>query len=222
MIAGKAALMTGSLRNSPKTMSRFALTKLLVSQLQNKEAVIGGIGFTNFDLYHAGHRAENFYMLGSMGHAFPIALGFALAQPSRLVVGLEGDGSILMQLGSLATIAAKRPRNLLLIVWDNGSYQITGGQVTTTATVADVVEIARACGIAKSDWAKDEAHFETLVKAGIHDGGPTLIGVKVDNAAAEKHTPRDPILIREAFMRGVNVREDLFAPVTSTENIKGV
>ena len=69
-------------------------------------------------------------MLGSMGLAFPIALGVALAQPQRKVIALEGDGSLLMQLGCLTTIAMLSPKNLTLIAFDNGIYQITGGQKT--------------------------------------------------------------------------------------------
>src|SRR5713101_3520650 len=130
-----------------KVMNRFDLTSRLVAKLKNEEAVIGGIGNTNFDLWAAGHRPQNFYMLGSMGLAFPIALGVALAQPERRVFALEGDGSLLMQMGCLSTIAALKPRNLTIIVWDNGLYQITGSQPTATAAAADVVEIARGAGI---------------------------------------------------------------------------
>src|SRR5256885_1636393 len=85
--------------------SRLALTRRLVSLLTNGEAVIGGIGNTKFDLVAAGHRPENFYMLGSMGLSVPIALGVALAQPERRVIALEGDGSLLMNLGCLSTVA---------------------------------------------------------------------------------------------------------------------
>src|SRR5215510_15053454 len=85
------------------------------------------------DLYAAGHRPQNSYMLGSMGLACPIALGVALAPPKRKVIALEGDGSLLMQLGALTTIAMLRPKNLSIVVWDNQSYQITGGQMTATA-----------------------------------------------------------------------------------------
>ena len=92
-------------REQAKVMHRFDITKRLVARLQHDEAVIGGIGYTNFDLWAAGRRPQNFYMLGSMGLAVPIAFGVALAQPKRKVIALEGDGSILMQLGSLATIA---------------------------------------------------------------------------------------------------------------------
>ena len=125
-----------------KVMNRFDVTSRLVKKLTNEEAVIGGIGNTNFDLWSAGHRPQNFYMLGSMGLAFPIALGVALAQPDRRVFALEGDGSLLMQLGCLTTIAALAPRNLTMIVMDNGSYQITGGQPTPSAAVADLIAIA--------------------------------------------------------------------------------
>ncbi len=75
-----------------KVMNRFDLTSRLVAKLQREEAIVGGIGNTNFDLWAAGHRPQNFYMLGSMGLALPIALGVALAQPDRRVFALEGDG----------------------------------------------------------------------------------------------------------------------------------
>ena len=93
-----------------KVMNRFDLTSRLVAKLKKEEAVVGGIGNTNFDLWAAGHRPQNFYMLGSMGLAFPIALGVALAQPNRRIFALEGDGSLLMQLGSLSTIATLAPK----------------------------------------------------------------------------------------------------------------
>jgi len=71
-----------------KVMNRFDVTSRLIAKLKHEEAVVGGIGNTNFDLFAAGHRPENFYMLGSMGLAIPIALGVALAQPERGVVAL--------------------------------------------------------------------------------------------------------------------------------------
>ena len=111
-------------RDQVKTMNRSGLTRLLVSKLKAQEAVVGGIGNTNFDLWASGQRPENFYMLGSMGMATPIALGVAVAQPNRKVFALDGDGSILMQLGSLGTVAAAAQKNLAIIIWDNGLYQI--------------------------------------------------------------------------------------------------
>src|SRR5512133_3368728 len=119
-------------RTSAKIMNRSDLTRRLVARLKKEEAVVGGIGHTNFDLWAAGRRPQNFYMLGSMGLAVPIALGVALAQPQRKVIALEGDGSILMQVGSLATVAARKQKNLAIVIMDNGTYQITGGQPTST------------------------------------------------------------------------------------------
>src|SRR3954467_12421977 len=167
----------GNTPGNTKVMNRTDVTKRLVAKLRREEAVIGGIGNTNFDLWAAGHRPQNFYMLGSMGLACPIALGVALPQPSRKVIALEGDGSLLMQLGCLATIAARRPKNLVIVVMDNGCYQITGGQPPAAADVADYVAIARGAGIEKSAWAADEADFEALVEKALAEDGPTLIAV---------------------------------------------
>ena len=81
-------------RDSAKVMNRSDLTRRLAARLKKEEAVVGGIGHTNFDLWAAGQRPQNFYMLGSMGLAIPIALGVAIAQPQRNVIALEGDGSL--------------------------------------------------------------------------------------------------------------------------------
>ena len=146
-----------------KVMNRFDLTSRLVARLKKEEAVVGGIGNTNFDLWAAGHRPQNFYMLGSMGLAFPIALGVALAQPERRVFALEGDGSLLMQLGCLSTIATLKPKNLSMIVMDNGIYQITGAQPTPAAAATDLIAVAIGCGLTNSSWAADEEDFERLI-----------------------------------------------------------
>ncbi|HVL34239.1 MAG TPA: thiamine pyrophosphate-dependent enzyme [Burkholderiales bacterium] len=187
-------------------MNRFDLTKRLVARLKDREAVIGGIGNTNFDLWASGQRPENFYMLGSMGLAAPIALGVALAQPGRRVFCLEGDGSLLMQLGALGTIAACAPRNLALVVFDNGMYQITGKQPTLTASTVDLVAMARGAGLAQSEWAADEAQFERLVERALAGPGPWLIGARVDGARPEGVTERDPARIRSRFMDAMKAR----------------
>jgi thiamine pyrophosphate-dependent acetolactate synthase large subunit-like protein len=188
--------------HNAKVMNRFALTKRVVDQLKSDEAVIGGIGNANFDLWACGQRPQNFYMLGSMGLAIPIALGVAISQPQRHVVAMEGDGSLLMQLGCLTTVAMQAPKNLTMIVWDNGIYQITGGQ-RTASTTADLVAIARGAGIANSAWAADEEDFERLVTAALKDGGPSLIAARIDGEPAAATTDRDPVRIRASFMQGL-------------------
>jgi thiamine pyrophosphate-dependent acetolactate synthase large subunit-like protein len=200
--------MDTTARNT-KIMNRSDLTSRLVAKLQNEEAVIGGIGNTNFDLWGAGHRPQNFYMLGSMGLAFPIALGVALAQPERRVFALEGDGSLLMQMGCLSTIAMLKPNNLTMVVMDNGVYQITGAQPTPAATTTDLVAVAIGCGLSNSAWAADEEDFERLVDQSLSASEPTLIGVRIDDKPGVGATRRDPVQIRERFMLGMGVREAL-------------
>lgn len=192
--------------HNAKVMNRFELTKRLVAQLKHEEAVIGGIGNTNFDLWSAGQRPQNFYMLGSMGLAVPIALGVAIAQPHRHVVALEGDGSLLMQLGCLATVAMRVPSNLTIVVWDNGMYQVTGAQRTASADTADLVAIARGAGIANATWAADEDEFDRLFAEALARGGPTLVAARIDDKPSVGTTVRDPAQIRERFMRGLGVR----------------
>lgn len=190
-------------RSIAKTLNRTALTQRLVQRLTHAEAVVAGLGNTNFDLIAAGPRPQNFYMLGSMGLSCPIALGVALAQPERGVIALEGDGSILMALGCLTTIGNLRPRNLTVIIWDNGLYQITGKQPTATGGMTDIVAVARGAGIAHSDWVRDEAHFDALLDRRFEDGGPRLLAAKIDDQPGQGPPLRDPVLIRVSFMKGI-------------------
>jgi thiamine pyrophosphate-dependent acetolactate synthase large subunit-like protein len=199
-------------RDQAKVMNRFDITKRMVTLLRQDEAVIGGIGYTNFDLWAAsagpaGRRQPNFYMLGSMGVAVPIALGVALAQPGRKVIALEGDGSILMQLGSLATVAARRQKNLAIVIMDNGAYQITGGQKTLTEEGADIVAIARGAGLSQAAWAADEGAFEELIALSLKEDGPWLIACRIDTGKPADTTERDPTRIKDQFMRGLGVKK---------------
>jgi thiamine pyrophosphate-dependent acetolactate synthase large subunit-like protein len=187
---------------SARLLNRADLTRRLAARLTREEAVVAGIGNANFDLYAAGHRPQNFYMLGSMGLACPIALGVALAQPTRGVVALEGDGSILMALGCFATIGMIKPRNLTIVIMDNGVYQITGSQQAATAATADIVAIAVGAGI-EGHWVRDETHFEELIARRFDAGGPVLLAAKIDDHPGVAQTPRDPPLIRHRFMQGL-------------------
>jgi thiamine pyrophosphate-dependent acetolactate synthase large subunit-like protein len=177
----------------------------LQPKLRDDEAVVGGIGNTHFDLWASGQRPQNYYMLGSMGLAAPIALGVALAQPARRVFALEGDGSLLMQLGALGTIAAVRPKNLAVIVFDNGLYQITGAQPALTAKGVDLVAMARGAGLAHCAWATDEAHFEALIDTALAGAGPLFIGTRTDNQPPAGVTERDAARIRIRFMDSLQV-----------------
>jgi thiamine pyrophosphate-dependent acetolactate synthase large subunit-like protein len=200
------AKQTGAIgAHNAKVMNRFESTKRLIGQLKHDEAVIGGIGNNNFDLWASGQRPQNFYMLGSMGLTIPIAFGVAIAQPQRHVVALEGDGSLLMELSCLSTVAMQAPKNLTIVVWDNGIYQITGGQPTASASAADLVAIARGSGITNSAWAADEDDFDRLFATALK-GGPSLIAVRTDSKPGVGATDRDPVQIRTRFMQGLGVK----------------
>jgi thiamine pyrophosphate-dependent acetolactate synthase large subunit-like protein len=126
------------------------------------------------------------------GSPAPIALGVAIAQPERGVIALEGDGSILMALGCLATIGMIAPRNLTIVIMDNGLYQITGKQTAATAHAADIVAIARGAGIHNSHWIRDTEHFEELTSRRFDECGPVLLAAKIDDAPGVGQTVRDP------------------------------
>jgi thiamine pyrophosphate-dependent acetolactate synthase large subunit-like protein len=193
-------------RDQAAVMNRSDLTRRLKAALHKDEAVIGGIGHTNFDLWASGHRPQNFYMLGSMGLATGIGLGVAIAQPERRTVVLDGDGSLLMQLGSLGTLHASGVKNLVVIIWDNACYQITGSQPTLTSMGVDLVQVASGMGLDKAFWAKDEAHFEALVQRSLTEDGPWFIAARTDHEPPAGVTDRDPSQIRDRFMRGLGVK----------------
>src|SRR5664279_4982929 len=112
-------------------------------------------------------------------------------------------------MGCLSTIATLAPKNLTMIVMDNGVYQITGAQPIPGAAVSDLVAVALACGLANSAWAADEEDFERLIDQSLTASGPTLIGVRIDDKPGVGATRRDPVQIRERFMLGLGVREAL-------------
>ena len=109
--------------------------------------LICNIGYPSRELFSVRDRRENFYMLGSMGQASSIGLGLALAMPKRKVMVLDGDGSVLMNLGSLASIAHHAPENYLLVILDNCCYGSTGSQPTCTGFGTDLAALARAAGV---------------------------------------------------------------------------
>ncbi len=118
-----------------------------VAENAGDSLIICNIGFPSRELYSTRDRSQNFYMLGSMGMASSIGLGLALARPERRVIALDGDGSVLMNLGALATIANHAPENYLLIILDNCCYGSTGSQPTCTSCRTDLAAVAKSAGV---------------------------------------------------------------------------
>jgi thiamine pyrophosphate-dependent acetolactate synthase large subunit-like protein len=149
--------------------------------------VIGGLGASTYDIAAAGDNDRNLYLWGAMGGAVVMGLGLALAQPKLPVVVITGDGEMLMGMGSLATVGLQKPGNLTIIVLDNESYGETGGQVSHTGASADLVGVARACGIADSRTLSTLSEIATFAK-GMQDvsAGPRFANVKIDKANLDR------------------------------------
>jgi sulfopyruvate decarboxylase subunit beta len=145
-------------------MTRLEATRLVV-EVAGEAPIVASLGHPAYDLYAAGDRPQNFYTWGSMGLASSIGLGLALARPDVRVIVLDGDGSLLMNLGSLATIGLLRPANLVVVVMDNQEYATTGGQPTPTAHGADLEAAARAMGIAFTATVRSEDELRAVVAA---------------------------------------------------------
>ena len=168
---------------------RAAMTTLLADRPKNL-FVVPGLGSCTWDAFAAGDDDRNFYLWGAMGGAAMIGLGLALAQPKLPVLVITGDGEMLMGMGSLATIGLQKPSNLSIAVLDNEAYGETGGQTSHTSAAADLVGVARACGIGDSRAISTMAEVAAFAKA-VHDvsAGPRFANVKIDSASLERILP---------------------------------
>jgi thiamine pyrophosphate-dependent acetolactate synthase large subunit-like protein len=151
---------------------------------------VGGLGASTNDMAAAGDHDRNFYLWGGMGGAVMMGLGLALAQPDVPVVVITGDGEMLMGIGSLATVGMQKPGNLSIVVLDNERYGETGGQTSHTSTTADLVGVAKACGIADSRTITTMAEVQALVPK-LHEleSGPRFANIKIDGANIERILP---------------------------------
>ena len=183
-------------------MNRLDATRVLVNALDG-EPVIASLGHPAYDLFAAGDRPANFYTWGSMGLASSIGLGLAMARPDLRIFVVDGDGSLLMNLGSLATIGWVRPANLVLIVWDNQAYATTGGQDTATAHGADLEAAARAMGNAATATVRDEHSLRRAVSRARTGQGPWVIVARVSESAPSARPPLDCVYVKQIFMAAI-------------------
>src|SRR5215472_6189009 len=142
--------------------------------------VVTIMGAVAAELYMLGHRHNFFYLEHAMGLASSMGLGIALAMPEHKVIVIDGDGSLLMNLGTLSTMARYRPGNLLHIVFDNESLLSVGGFPTATATGTDLAGVARACGIPRVEEAGTPDRLMESVTAALASGTMTTIVAKVE------------------------------------------
>lgn len=175
---------------------------------RGKTLLVTGLGSPTYDVAAVGDHPRNFYLWGAMGGAAMLGLGLALAQPATPVLVLTGDGDMLMGMGSFATIAQQAPKNLSIVVLDNGLYGETGGQPTATARGTDLAGIARASGVSETRTVAEMNDLATL-NARVHALGdsPCVAVVKI----RPDHPPR-VMTIKDAHYNQVRFRAELGYP----------
>ena len=182
-------------------MNRLDATRVVVDGAGDAP-IVASLGHPAYDLYAAGDRPQNFYTWGSMGVASSIGLGLALAKPHARVFVIDGDGSLLMNLGSLATIGLLQPANLVLVVMDNEEYATTGGQATPTAQGADLAAAARAMRIDATTVFDEEQLRRTLNGARLAQR-PHVVVAKVTESTPGTWPPFDCVFIKHRFMTAI-------------------
>ena len=170
-------------------MARYDAIRNIMRDVED-ELVVCNIGLASRELYEIDDRSKNFYMIGSMGLASSIGLGLALAKPNRHVVVIDGDGSLLMNMGSMATVFAQNPDNLTWIVIDNGAYGSAGNQDTYAETI---------------DGFKNAYNYEEVnLKDIFYSADASFIVYKTDIGNSEAPViDLDPITIKERFMKSI-------------------
>lgn len=174
------------MQNEDKLLRRVVVARILADR--GDILVVTGLGSPTYDCAAAGDHPLNFYLWGAMGSAATVGLGLALAQPQRRVLVITGDGELLMGLGALATIGAKKPANLAIAVIDNEHYGETGMQRTHTSAGVDLAGIARTAGFSQTATVRQMAELDNTIPMLHAAMGPVLVVLKVSTA-------RDPLVL---------------------------
>jgi len=184
-----------------RQLTRFEVLESLASYLEDK-IVVCNLGIPCKELHHVKHQKSNFYMLGSMGLASSIGLGIALCARKDVVV-IDGDGSLLTNLGTLSTISVANPRNLTILAIDNGVHGSTGNQATATSQGVDLELIAKGCGFARTHKAASREEITSTV----HDlkAGPNFVHILAKPGNADvSNVPLTPREIKQNVMEAIH------------------
>ncbi len=160
-------------------LKRVDAIRIVSEVLKGDEYVVATTGKPSRELFSVADRKGNFYMQGSMGHAASIGLGVAMNKLGRKVVVLDGDGAVLMHMGTLSSIGHYKPKNLYHVMLDNESYETTGDQDTTSPTT-DFKTIAKACGYNFSEEVSNEKDLREKLKSLLSKEGPVFLRVKIN------------------------------------------
>jgi thiamine pyrophosphate-dependent acetolactate synthase large subunit-like protein len=189
-------------------LKRFDCLKTLAGLIDDA-LVVSSAGAMTLE-WNALRPSDGNFRVRTLGLCSSIALGMALGLPRRRVAALDGDGSLLMNLCSLPTIARMAPKNLIHIVFDNEVYEASGSKQTATAAGTDLVGIAVAAGIQRALWAQSLADFAGAAKQALAGDGPWFIGVKVSTERTEVPPyPIDEVENKYRFIRHIETTEKI-------------
>jgi sulfopyruvate decarboxylase subunit beta len=189
-------------------MKRFDCLKLVAAAAKDA-LIVSSAGAMTLE-WNSLRPGDGNFRVRTLGLCSSIALGMALGLPHRKIIALDGDGSLLMNLCSLATIARMHPSNLLHIVFDNEVYEASGSKKTATACGTDLVGVARAAGIKNSDWANNLSDFRQAISAGITRNELSFIGAKITAERTDVAPyPLDEVENKYRFIRYVEHTEQI-------------
>jgi len=174
----------------------------IVSKTLKNQLVVAANGYISRDLFEVSDKPSNFYMIGSMGLASSIGLGLALKNPRKRIYVFDGDGNILMNLGSLVTIGSLKPKNLVHIIYDNGVHESTGSQPTNSKNIRlDIIAKASNYKVFRT---RSKHHLNSLLKKIKKLVGPILILVIIEKGTnVSRRINLEPIEIKNRFMHSL-------------------
>ena len=189
-------------------MTRYECLGILAPFLKDEDLVVTALGWVAGEWHSIRPKESNLYQI-NMGMCTPLSLGLALVLPHRRVIALESDGSVLLYLGNLTTLANKKPKNLTVVVFDNQCYLATGGLPTATAGGTDLAAMGRAAGIVHSYEVKTAAEFREQAHAALRREGPSYIVAKVDAVGKRMSTNMDGKEAKYRFVRYIEKSEGI-------------
>jgi sulfopyruvate decarboxylase subunit beta len=189
-------------------VKRFDCLSRLAPLIKDEDLVVTTLGWVAGEWFAVRHKESNLYQV-NMGMCTPLCLGLALVLPHRRVIAIESDGSVLLNLGAMATLANKRPLNLTVIVFDNQCYMAPGGLPTATAGVTDLASMANGAGIEDSYSVSSLEEFEHEARAAIQRSGLSYIVAKVEAAGKRMSTDMDGKEGKYRFVRYIEKTESI-------------
>jgi len=189
---------------SPGHPTRQDYYGVLAELLPERALVVTALGNASYLWSVVRHRPENFYFEDAMGLALPLAVGLALAQPSRPVFVVEGDGGLFMHMGALITLGASKPKNLTVLLIQNGVHAASGGQPLTNASL-DLAQLARASGIASAKNVAALSDFAPALRTALEKDGPhvLVLPTEPDVSVVRPTIVFDPVLTKHRFMTAI-------------------